>query len=69
MSTQNIDLAEWAARQRDNALRQIELFGSEGVKALLVMPDGTTQDITSGVLEHQTGNAAMFERLISALSP
>ena len=65
---ENIDLADWAARQRDDALRQIELFGPGGVKALLVMPDGTTQDITAGVITHQTENVAAFERLISALN-
>jgi hypothetical protein len=38
------------------------------VKALLEMPDGTIQDITSGVLTHQTQNAVVFERLVSALT-
>jgi len=61
------DLIEWAIKQRDDALRQIELFDREGVKAQLVMPDGTIQDITAGVLSHQTANADAFERLISAL--
>jgi hypothetical protein len=37
------------------------------VKAFLRMPDGSTMDITSGVLTHQTENVAMFERIASAL--
>jgi hypothetical protein len=49
-------------------LRQLSLFGAAGIKALLQMPDGTTQEITAGVVEHQTRNAAAFEHLIAALS-
>jgi hypothetical protein len=63
----NDDLTEWATKQRDDALRQIELFGDQVAKAQLVMPDGTTQDITAGVLSHQKANAEAFERLITAL--
>ena len=44
------DLIEWAIKQRDDALHQIELFSRQGVKAQLVMPDGKVQDITAGVL-------------------
>lgn len=61
------DLVKWAIKQRDDALRQIELFGQNGVKAQLVMPDGNIQDITAAVLAHQTANADAFERLLSAL--
>lgn len=61
------DLIDWAIKQRDDALRQIDLFDRGGVKAQLLMPDGTTQDITSGVLSHQKANVAAFERLISRL--
>jgi hypothetical protein len=61
------DLLNWAMQQRNDALKQIELFSRGGVKAQLVMPDGTTQDITAGVLSHQTANAEAFERLITAL--
>jgi hypothetical protein len=61
-------LAEWAARERDNAVSQIELFGPKGVKAQLVMPDGATQEITQGVLDHQHKNIIAFERLIAALN-
>jgi hypothetical protein len=64
---EDIDLLDWALRERDSALRQIELFGSNGVKAMLSMPDGSTQDITAAVLAHQSGNVAVFERLIEAL--
>jgi hypothetical protein len=67
MNTEHSDLVAWCHRQRDEARRQIDLFGAGGAKAMLQMPDGTTQDITSGVLQHQTENIAVFERLISAL--
>lgn len=68
MSSEARDLAEWCRNQRAEALRQIDLFGAGGVKALLQMPDGSTQDITPGVVTHQTENAAMFERITSALT-
>ena len=68
MSPEARDLAEWCRNQRAEALRQIDLFGAGGVKALLQMPDGSTQDITSGVVTHQAENAAMFERIASALT-
>ena len=42
------DLIEWANEQREEALRQVDLFSTGGVKAQLVMPDGTTHDITAG---------------------
>lgn len=61
------DLIEWAKEQREEALRQIDLFGNGGVKAQLVLPDGTTQDITAGVLSHQKTNVDAFTRLVSAL--
>lgn len=69
MSSEAHDLADWCRNQRAEALRQIELFEAGGVKAMLQMPDGSTQEITSGVLEHQNKNVAMFERLVSALTP
>jgi hypothetical protein len=68
MDSEAHDLAEWCRNQKAEALRQIELFGAGGVKALLQMPDGSTQDITSGVIAHQTENVAVFERLASALA-
>jgi len=61
------DLIEWANEQREEALRQVDLFSTGGVKAQLVMPDGTTQDITAGVLSHQKANIDAFTRLVSAL--
>ena len=61
------DLIEWANEQREEALRQVDLFSTGGVKAQLVMPDGTTQDITAGVLSHQKANVDAFTRLVSAL--
>lgn len=61
-------LLAWAIQERSEALRQLSLFGATGIKALLQMPDGTTQDITAGVVEHQTKNAAAFEQLIAMLS-
>ena len=61
------DLIEWANEQRKESLRQVDLFSNGGVKAQLVMPDGTTQDITAGVLSHQKANVDAFTRLVSAL--
>jgi len=31
------------------------------------MPDGTTQDITDGVIKHQTKNVEVFARLLTVL--
>jgi hypothetical protein len=67
MADQVGDLIEWANEQREEALRQIDLFSRGGVKAQLVMQDGTTQDITAGVLSHQKANVDAFTRLVSAL--
>jgi hypothetical protein len=67
MGSEAQDLAEWCRNQRAEALRQMEMFGAGGVKAVLQMPDGSTMDITSGVLSHQTENVAVFERIITAL--
>ena len=61
-------LIDWRRRARGDALRQLELFGPGGVKAMLRMPDGSTQDITDAVVRHQTENAPMFERLMAALA-
>lgn len=69
MGSQADELAGWCRDQRAEALRQMDLFGAGGVKALLQMPDGSTQDITSGVVEHQKKSVAMFERIASALTP
>jgi hypothetical protein len=69
MTSEQDDLAEWCRRERKDALRQLELFGSGGVKAVLQMPDGTMQDITEAVIKHQTANVAVFERLVAALTP
>ena len=61
------DLIEWANGQREDALRQVDLFSTGGVRAQLVMPDGTTQDITAGVLSHQKANIDAFTDLLTAL--
>ena len=61
------ELIEWANEQREEALRQVDLFGNGGVRAQLVIPDGTTQDITDGVLSHQKANIDAFTSLVSAL--
>ncbi|WP_159043550.1 hypothetical protein [Sphingomonas sp. STIS6.2] len=61
------DLIEWANEQREESLQQVDLFSNGGVKAQLVMPDGTTQDITAGVLSHQKANVDAFTSLVSAL--
>lgn len=68
MSAQREELIDWCRREREEALRQLELFGDKGIKALLQMPDGSTQEITSGVIKHQSDNLPFFERLISSLS-
>jgi hypothetical protein len=67
MADQVAELIEWANGEREEALRQIDLFSHGGVKAQLVMQDGTTQDITAGVLSHQKANVDAFTRLVSAL--
>jgi hypothetical protein len=61
------DLIKWANEQREEALRQVDLFSNGGVKAQLVMPDGNTEDITAGVLSHQRANVEAFTDLVSAL--
>jgi hypothetical protein len=61
------DLVHWCEAQRQSSLRQIALFGTEGVKAFLQMPDGSTQDITAGVVKHQTEMVDRFGALIEAL--
>jgi hypothetical protein len=61
------DLIDWANAQREEALGQVDLFSCGGAKAQLVMQDGTTQDITAGVLPHQKANVDAFTRLVSAL--
>lgn len=68
MNPAKVDLIGWCQQQREDAARQIELFGAGGVKAILQMPDGTTQDITAGVVSHQTDNIASYQRIIAALS-
>ena len=61
------DLIKWTNDQREEALRQVDLFGNGGVKAQLVMADGRTEDITAGVLSHQIANVEAFTVLVSAL--
>jgi hypothetical protein len=61
------ELADWCRRERDAALRQIDFFTAQGVRALLQPPDGAPQDITDRVLAHQEEVAAMMERIAAAL--
>ena len=61
------DLIKWANEQREEALRQVDLFSNGGVKAQLVMPDGIAEGITAGVLSHQRANVEAFTDLVSAL--
>ena len=61
------DLIKWANEQRNEALRQVDLFSNRGVKAQLVMPDESTEDITAGVLSHQRANVEALTDLVSAL--
>jgi len=61
------DFIKCANEQREEALRQVDLFSNCGVKAQLVMPDESTEDITAGVLSHQRANVEAFTDLVSAL--
>ena len=69
MDTERDELIVWASNQRREALRQVDLFSTERVRAQLVMPDGTIQDITAAVLSRQKENVVAFGRLVSALNP
>lgn len=69
MSSERADIIDWCLSGQKAAREQLELFGAKGVKAVLQMPDGTTQDITEGVVKHQTQNLAAFERLLAFLGP
>lgn len=68
MDSETEQLVDWCRREQGEALRQLELFGPKGIKAILQMPDGTTEEITAGVVKHQSDNIAKFERLIYILS-
>jgi len=67
MGSERAELIAWCRGEQQDARRQLELFGSRGVKAVLQMPDGTTQDITDGVIKHQTKNVEVFARLLTVL--
>ena len=67
MGSDQADLIEWCLGEQKDARRQLELFGSGGVRAVLQMPDGTTQDITDGVVRHQTKNLTLFDQLVTVL--
>lgn len=67
MASETDELIEWLRSEQEEARRQLTLFGTGGVRAILQMPDGATQDITEGVIRHQTGNIAAFDRLVAAL--
>ena len=69
MDSEIDDLIAWCHQQREDAVRQIDLFTAQGVKAILHMPDATTLDITGAVLDHQIENITAFERLERALRP
>lgn len=57
---------EWCRRGREEALRQIVLFTSGGVRALLQMPEGQQDDITDGVVAHQREHVTQMDRIIEA---
>ena len=57
---------EWCRRERKEALRQVALFTSGGVRALLQMPEGQQMDITSSVVAHQREFDAQMNRIIEA---
>lgn len=62
------ELANWCRDGREEALRQIELFGSGGVKAKLEMPDGSVAEITESVVRHQREVAEKYEQLVAVLT-
>ncbi|NHK29011.1 hypothetical protein FF098_013895 [Parvularcula flava] len=62
------ELADWCRAEREEALRQIELFGNGGVKAKLEMPDGSVEEITESVVRHQKEVAEKYEHLIAVLT-
>lgn len=66
--SEKTELADWCRKEREEALRQIELFGTGGVKAKLEMPDGSTEEITDSVIRHQKEVAAAYGRLIAVLT-
>ena len=68
MRTERDDLIAWCQQEQQGARRQLDLFAPDGIRALLQMPDGSTQDITEGVVRHQTEIIAAFDRLILVLS-
>jgi hypothetical protein len=51
----------WCRKERDAALRQIELFGAS---ALVHHPDAQSEDITDRVLAHGQEVAEMMGRVI-----
>ncbi len=60
-------LIDWCRKELDAAEQQVELFGAKGAKAMLALADGTRQDITARVLEHQMDAVARLPVLIGAL--
>jgi len=62
-----LSVIEWCKRQKETEASRSEFFTSQGVKAMLQMPDGATQDITEGVITNQRENAAMMDRIIAIL--
>ena len=53
-------LVDWCSKEMSAADQQMELFGPKGVRAVLIMPDGSQQDITPNVLAHQAENKEML---------
>jgi len=62
------ELVKWCREEREEALRQIELFGTGGVKAKLEMPDGSVEEITESVVRHQREVVGKYEKLIAVLT-
>lgn len=62
------ELVQWCQGKLESAVSQIDLFEAKGVKALLGMPDGSTQDITDAVIRDLRDNAKGMERLVAVLT-
>ncbi|GGC99593.1 hypothetical protein [Aquisalinus flavus] len=62
------ELVNWCREEREDALRQIELFAKGGVKAKLELPDGSEEEITETLVRHQKEFATKYERLIAVLT-
>ncbi len=68
MTADKQELVRWCRGKLESAAGQIDLFEAKGVKALLGMPDGSTQDITEAVIRDLRDNAEGMGRVIALLT-